>query len=517
MNRKLIAKWCAICLLLTLVLPDSAHAFAAEAGPAPASVSGNATVSGNGEGNTNPKFVTQTPVWGKSLTVELDRVENCSEFYRCAIYKDDQFYCSFKEIYGYVYKDLSKYILPTNLYIYDSGVYKVQVKALYYAGLPYEEGDWSEFSETYNYVRPSTSLGTTTAYWDSEQFGLIHFNSVKNAAGYVVRVYRKEGETVKCERTSRSSYFKVFDGSRFDEAGINYDWDVSSAMETAGEYYVTVEAISGDIEQWGNDGEGPASAVYDTTVTIASTNTNLQTIISSAASSSQALEAITAQNNVQQLQHAMHNNAETVSMIRQLEESYVAENNITVGSNVSAEASKYVDASKVSVIGAGLNASAGNVSLDISVPDDKVFVNSNQYSKPIYLDIKLKNDGTSVSDLKIPVTISFPVPAGIELNKLVLLHYNANGSYEVVNYKIENGMITFTVSHFSSFVLAEKGAAAVAPGSSSESSSEEETGSTTSEVITSPKTSDDSGTAFYFLLLAAAGFGILTLISGKKE
>lgn len=517
MNRKLIAKWFAICLLLTLVLPDSAHAFAAEPGAAPASVSGNATVSGNGEGNTNPKFVTQTPSWGKSMTIQLDRVEGCSENYAYELYKDDVCIYSSKEIYGEPFKNNAKFILPTNLHIYESGAYKVRVKALYYAGLPYEEGDWSEFTETHNYVRPAASLGTTTAYWDSEQLGLIHFNSVKNAAGYVVRVYRKEGETVNCVRTSMDSYFKWFDGSKYDEAGKNYDKDVSSAMNTAGEYYVTVEAISGDIEQWGNSGEGPMSAVYDTSVTIASTNTSLQNIISNAASSGQALETITAQNNVRQLQHAMHNSAETVSMIRQLEESYVAENNITVGSNVSAEAGKYVDASKVSVIGAGLNASAGNVSLDISVPDDKVFVNSNQYSKPIYLDIKLKNDGTSVSDLKIPVTISFPAPAGIELNKLVLLHYNANGSYEVVNYKVENGMITFTVSHFSSFVLAEKGAAAVAPGSSSESNSEEETGSTSSVVITSPKTSDDSGTAFYFLLFAAAVFGVLSFITGKKE
>jgi len=117
-----------------------------------------------------------------------------------------------------------------------------------------------------------------------------------------------------------------------------------------------------------------------------------------------------------------------------------------------------VKADEISVVGAGLNAAAGQeVRLEVSVPAEKEYVSDQHYANSVQLDIRLKREGESVHELDIPVTITLPVPKGLDAKRLVILHYSEDGSFETVNCRDSgNGMVTFTVSRFSTFVFAEQ-------------------------------------------------------------
>ena len=72
------------------------------------------------------------------------------------------------------------------------------------------------------------------------------------------------------------------------------------------------------------------------------------------------------------------------------------------------------------------------------------------------LAIELKNDNTSVHELGVPITITMPIPTGLDESRLAILHYHEDGSVESVNLKNNgDGTVTFTVTSFSTFVFAE--------------------------------------------------------------
>lgn len=75
------------------------------------------------------------------------------------------------------------------------------------------------------------------------------------------------------------------------------------------------------------------------------------------------------------------------------------------------------------------------------------------------MDIKLKVNDVTMSLLKIPVTITMPIPAELMEEDLVILHYASDGSVTEVIYPTINGedkTFTFAVTHFSTFVLANE-------------------------------------------------------------
>ncbi len=141
-----------------------------------------------------------------------------------------------------------------------------------------------------------------------------------------------------------------------------------------------------------------------------------------------------------------------VEKVTALEDAYTKKANITVKQPEVKDDVKTI-VSSVSAVGVGLNGDANEtVNLVVEAPAQKVTVSEANYGKNVQLDIKLSNDK---GELRVPVTITMPVPKGIDSAKLEILHYGSKGT-EVVEFKLEGANITFTVTHFSTFAFAEK-------------------------------------------------------------
>ena len=150
--------------------------------------------------------------------------------------------------------------------------------------------------------------------------------------------------------------------------------------------------------------------------------------------------------------------------IATIEQAYTRSENITVRSaDVSEEVKSLgVNAGNIKVIGAGLNAISGeSVTLKVSKSEDEAEIPSDCYN-PVQLDIKLDIAGTNKTNLDIPISITMPIPKGVEKQGLVIYHVHSNGQKEFVSQIRNNadGTITFAVKDFSTFVFANKKGAA---------------------------------------------------------
>lgn len=337
--------------------------------------------------------------------------------------------------------------------IKDSGTYKLRVKAVAaWDDTIHTDSDWSAYLEkTYN--RPSNQLGTTTAEWDAEKAGQINFKLIAQEAVYYAHVY-KDGKSVANFANGAGSSL-----AQNGEPGEIRSYDVSHCIAQNGEgkYTVRMRVMSTDLDTIAHGVEGSESAVYDT----AEKSSDLSDILADAIANqtpSQAVETLTTSAGADKIQEAMQTSDSFRGQVEELEKKYIAEKNITTGTEVSEAAEKYVSADKVKVVGAALNAAGGSVKLNIDVtPEDKKVSLASGYLKNVQMDIKLVNGSTEIHELKIPVSVIIPVPAGIDVRQLAILHYHQDGAVESVVFHVNgDGTVTFTVKDFSTFVFAEK-------------------------------------------------------------
>ena len=130
---------------------------------------------------------------------------------------------------------------------------------------------------------------------------------------------------------------------------------------------------------------------------------------------------------------------------------------------VTDDMSGVIDENDVSVIGAGLNAEAGqSVVLKIDrAENDHVLPTMYKNTVSFSMDIVDAETNESIitenEELSVPVKVSLPIPDGINLNFLNILHHHADGSYEVIHPYIdrEKRTATFVLRHFSDFSFAE--------------------------------------------------------------
>ena len=250
------------------------------------------------------------------------------------------------------------------------------------------------------------------------------------------------------------------------------------------------------------------------------------------------------------LRTAMQTNSDTRSTVEAIEKM----SGITVANDVSEDVKAYIDTANIKVLGAALNADDGatNVGLKITKEADVATLDS-KYKNAIPLGITLTNVSTAASGLAVPVTITIPVPRGIDIRKLVILHMNADGT---VNENFSNGngysadlnsrTITFTVTHFSTFIFAEADDTSTTPGNpttpenpttpanpttpgssvtnptttaepaQSQATETDNTASATAETVTtSPKTGDNGSMAVLWILFA--GCAITAFCYAKKR
>jgi len=355
--------------------------------------------------------------------------------------------------------------------IADSGVYTFRVTAYSESNIMKADKAVSEYSVEKTYIRPEKELGMVVGTWDSEREGIFKVPVMEGVGRFFLDIYYVAEGTTK-EHGVASGNVPVDEGVGVMEI------DLSSVFKYhgAGKYRVRVQALSADVDAVANGVIGDFSAYYDSAATLTGIKKQLNEYMA-AGTAAEAKLNIMANISQANLSTAMQTDAEVLETIKQLEEKYAAEKGITVTSTaVSEEAGKYVKAEEINVVGAGLNGKDGEtVKLEVSVPEKKeteIF----QYPNSVQLDIKLLSNSTSIHKLDIPITITMKVPAGIDVKRLVILHYCADGNCENITPKVVNGdgTITFTVTEFSTFVFAEKAGGNTGSGEAQQPQDEEE-------------------------------------------
>jgi len=125
------------------------------------------------------------------------------------------------------------------------------------------------------------------------------------------------------------------------------------------------------------------------------------------------------------------------------------------------------DGNDVMIIGAGLNATSGAVTLSISSPDSQSDLEvSSRYSNAIRLSMALEGTDVNPSQLDIPVTITIPIPLGItDPENFRILHYYPGGGtydYTIITPDISESeeseiVATFVLTRLNEFAFVEYG------------------------------------------------------------
>lgn len=345
--------------------------------------------------------------------------------------------------------------------ICESGSYKFRIKAVaMYDDEFYRNSEWSQWSVCMEYVRPERELGVVTGVtWDEEKAGVCHFTPLKDSQYldyYTVYLYRQqEDESWDSWWTWKRIY--AYECKDATLADVDFSDYVSRYGE--GKYYVIVQACSNDIDVVAHGRESAASDILDTTVNAE----KLSGILTAAADKSavETTELLTNSADISAIQQAMQTDDAFREQVQGLESRYAQEQGIEVKPPaVSETAREYVNPGQVSVVGAAFNAAQGqtvNLQMDVTPEEERVPVYSG-YKKNVQLDIRLVSENAEVHALNVPVSVTMPIPQGINAAQLVLLHRRSDGVTEPTAFHVnDDGTITFTVTSFSTFVFAEEG------------------------------------------------------------
>ncbi len=463
---KVLACVLSLALVCAPLSGTTLHVSAEEAGIAALSASGGNSASGGdsvvdggtvSDGNSSTetdssKLGLPTNLrWSDNYDVLFTGVDNCTN-YALEVSKDDQPYFSTSWGYG----GSKEVDLSTSPEIKESGSYRFRVKAqAAYDDPNHTDGDFTEWSEAKVYNRPDTVLGTTEAVWDSVELGKVTYTSVENAGGYKLHLYcQSSGED---SMHNLGTTWWVSDGHH-DVGGEVRTHSFADNISRNGEgiYYVSITALSGDLDNYANGEKGPKSEGLDTTVNADKLGETLKDAMENQ-TASEAADTLTESADISAIQQAMQTSDTFLDQVKDLESKYQEETGVVVDSNVSEEAAQYVNSDEIEIVGAAFNGNGSDLTfeIDATAEEDKVPVHSN-YLNNVQLDIKLTTADTEIHELKMPITITMPIPQGITPAQLVILHHHENGTVEETPFKLNgDGTVTFTVTDFSTFVFAE--------------------------------------------------------------
>lgn len=392
--------------------------------------------------------------WRRNYTAYWNAVPDAQGYYKIEVLRDGNV---INEL-GIIQEADDKGVVSWDLSIYinESGTYQFKVQASNaYDPEQTEASEWVSSPEKI-YNRPDAQLDTTKGYWDTTKPGKLNFLSVKGAREYEFTVYKKSAEGAISKVYISIRHFGNID---IAIAGQELSYDITRVIDRKGEglYCVAIKALSDDLDSYRSSEMGEKSDFYDTTKTSSVVKNSLSNALSDNKTASEALNTVTSSVSKEELKTAMQTDPEALALVNELETKYKIEKGISVKDpEVSDAAAKYVDSGKIEMVGAGLNATAGSVQLSVGIPEKREYVSDKHYKNTVQLAIELKNDNTSVHELGVPITITMPIPTGLDESRLAILHYHEDGSVESVNLKNNgDGTVTFTVTSFSTFVFAE--------------------------------------------------------------
>ena len=335
-------------------------------------------------------------------------------------------------------------------WVNESGIYKFRVMALGDDANTLDS-DWSDYSEDWDFVKVDVQFDAPTnahwdgthVCWDEPEIPAEYDSYLK---GYEVRIFGDERELVV--------HHNVF--PNYDTADDMEDPDVK-------EWTFSVRAISNTPSKIfhsemaysdGYDAEEENAAVSDTIDSILGSE-NADDLLNAPEKLSQSIG---------ELQVAMQTDDAILEQVKTLEEEYAQAKGVTLSENAVAEdvAEMGFNGKDVTIVGALLNAAEDNakVTLNIKKPAKEEMIDATAYKNAIQLDFHL--EGIDPGPLKVPVRITVPIPESINPEFFCVLHYMENGKVEEFLYpdmEIDeaNRTASFTVTSFSTFVLAEEG------------------------------------------------------------
>lgn len=295
--------------------------------------------------------------------------------------------------------------------------------------------------------------------WSDTNFGSVSWSPVENASYYSVTLYRAMNEY--------GSGTYVTNLRTYDTVA-NFATYTNDPSEN---YGVSVQAMSFDTQKYLHSEwvkPVPMKGI-STGDTVEEAKKELEAIDNLGAESTpEAVNEVvdnvknTYSDSVSNLQNAMQNDDEVLARIEKLEELYAEKNNVTTTSNVKEDEVGFGQ-NDVSIVGAGLNARP-NTTITFNVekakPENNILLSENKYANAVQFNLDMTEGETKIQNLDIPVTITMPIPAGVNPDKLVILHQTPNSplGYDLIRPKIspDKQKATFTVTHFSTFAFAEE-------------------------------------------------------------
>ena len=344
----------------------------------------------------------------------------------------------------------------------DSGTYYFTVQSL---------GDYENYrnsdvavSGTYTYVKPSARLGTCTGLrWEDKNDQFVSWAQYTlpadvTKAGFEMEFFFSPTENGEYEPFGGISATSA-DGLPDPEEPLH---DEFLQQRGVGYYKFRVRLLSLDIETVCNGAWSDFSPALDVKTIPNNVDRDLDTILSNAGSfTPNDIRSAVQSMNTTDLKTALltdQSNTGTTAKLADLEDKAAGgPANVMVTAGVSA-----FPQNKVSVVGANLNtntSASDPITLVIDKPNsDHVIPELYDSAVAVKFSMTLRNV-PDPENLEVPVKISLPVPDNINPDFLVIFHYHADGSYELLHpYVYEKSgtyYADFVLTSFSDFAMTQ--------------------------------------------------------------
>lgn len=227
-----------------------------------------------------------------------------------------------------------------------------------------------------------------------------------------------------------------------------------------GYYYFRVRARSSNIEEIQNGVFSSWSDAYDLKTASEKITGSLTEIGNGSVPTDDIRTAVQELNKVE-LENAMRTDLNggngTITALAALEEKVGGPAKVAVSADMTSSFAQ----DGISVVGAALNntAGTGDITLNVGHADEKD-IREEMYDSAVAVNFSMTlGNVANTQQLDVPVKITLPIPATINPEFLVILHYHADGSYEEVHTNCfeDNGkwFASFVLTSFSDFVMTQ--------------------------------------------------------------
>ena len=374
----------------------------------------------------------------------------------------------------------------------DSGAYQITMKAVPTDNSTSYASNTSALSEVKNYVMPDNHLDVPTVKPHATLPGVFEISNLDGSIGCTTELYYDRGSNgAEWIQVERSTY--TWNNADFQQI-VYYDFrkqiDKNNIHYGLGQYRLQARAISGNIAEVANsdlsglfdcepsvisslpldmtpvEGSGNTPS-KDPVISPAPTVTDKETdqikeslkdiVLDNKNNTATAIvKDIKAMENKEQLGAVMQQDSSVATLMSSIEKDYLNDNDITVSKTIEPKVNTFMDPNAISVVGAGLNVTSGDVALNVSVPDKKIDLGK-KYNNYNNLQFEIKLVSTELEEhgkLAVPVVITMPIPKGLTSDNLEIIHCKTDGTYErIVPKNNGDGTISFAVTEFSTFAF----------------------------------------------------------------